>query len=155
MTLDMATTAATNISDDLLRQMTRVIVQEVEPERIILFGSRVRGDAQPGSDVDLLVSASPLGKAGAVAAKQPTCGALWQVSPYPRTSWSIARTKPPLCSNPPTTLSPMPYGRDRFFMSEDELPTRLLILARRDLRAAEIPYGQPEVGDGIGVIIPP
>jgi hypothetical protein len=34
-------------------------------------------------------------------------------------------------------------------MSEDELPSRLLALARRDLRAAELLQDQPEVGDGI------
>ena len=49
----MATTA--DVSDDLLLQMAQVIVQEVEPERIILFGSHARGEARPGSDVDLLV----------------------------------------------------------------------------------------------------
>ena len=49
----MATTA--DVSDDLLSQMAQVIVQEVEPERIILFGSHARGEARPDSDVDLLV----------------------------------------------------------------------------------------------------
>ncbi len=34
-------------------------------------------------------------------------------------------------------------------MSESELPSKLLALARRDLRAAEILRDQPEVGDGI------
>ncbi len=56
---------ATNIdvSDDLLSQMARVIVREVEPERIILFGSHARGDARPDSDVDLLViEREPFGK---------------------------------------------------------------------------------------------
>lgn len=46
----MATIA--DVSDDLLSQMAQVIVQEVEPERIILFGSHARGEARP---VDLLV----------------------------------------------------------------------------------------------------
>ena len=49
----MATIA--NVSDDLLSQMTQVIVHEVEPESVILFGSHARGEARPGSDVDLLV----------------------------------------------------------------------------------------------------
>ncbi|HEV7671834.1 MAG TPA: nucleotidyltransferase domain-containing protein [Thermoanaerobaculia bacterium] len=49
----MVTTA--NVSEDLLSQMAEVIVQEVKPERIILFGSHARGDARPDSDVDLLV----------------------------------------------------------------------------------------------------
>ena len=41
--------------DELLRQMVEVIVREADPEKIILFGSRARGDAKPDSDVDLLV----------------------------------------------------------------------------------------------------
>lgn len=46
----------TNSSEEiLLRQMVSTIVSEVAPEMIILFGSRARGDAQPDSDVDLLV----------------------------------------------------------------------------------------------------
>ncbi|MFY9822926.1 MAG: nucleotidyltransferase domain-containing protein [Thermoanaerobaculia bacterium] len=49
----MAATA--EVSDDLLSQMAQVIVQAVEPERIILFGSHTRGEARPDSDVDLLV----------------------------------------------------------------------------------------------------
>jgi predicted nucleotidyltransferase len=47
--------ATPDVSDELLRQMARVIVREVEPERIVLFGSHARGDARPDSDVDLLV----------------------------------------------------------------------------------------------------
>ena len=35
--------------------MTAVIVREVNPAQIILFGSRARGDAKPDSDVDLLI----------------------------------------------------------------------------------------------------
>jgi predicted nucleotidyltransferase len=57
----MTTTA--DVSDEMLRQMARVIVDEVEPERIILFGSHARGDARPDSDVDLLViEQEPFGK---------------------------------------------------------------------------------------------
>jgi uncharacterized protein len=39
----------------LLQQMIDIIVNEVNPETIILFGSRGRGDARPDSDVDLLI----------------------------------------------------------------------------------------------------
>jgi len=41
--------------DSLLQQMVEVIVREADPDAIILFGSRARGDARPDSDVDLLV----------------------------------------------------------------------------------------------------
>ncbi len=40
---------------ELLRQMVEIIVREADPEAIILFGSRARGDARPDSDIDLLV----------------------------------------------------------------------------------------------------
>ena len=42
-------------SEDMVRRMTEVIVREIHPAQIILFGSRARGDASPDSDVDLLI----------------------------------------------------------------------------------------------------
>jgi predicted nucleotidyltransferase len=38
-----------------LDQIAQQIVRELHPTRILLFGSRARGDARPDSDVDLLV----------------------------------------------------------------------------------------------------
>ena len=38
-----------------IHRMARMIVDEVDPEQVILFGSRARGDATENSDVDLLV----------------------------------------------------------------------------------------------------
>lgn len=38
-----------------IRKMVRLIVKQFHPDKIILFGSRARGDAGPDSDVDLLV----------------------------------------------------------------------------------------------------
>ncbi len=43
------------VIDDTLEIMTRRIVSGFQPERIILFGSYARGDANEQSDVDLLV----------------------------------------------------------------------------------------------------
>ena len=43
------------VSDSMLNQITECIVKEVNPVRIILFGSIARGNAREGSDVDLLV----------------------------------------------------------------------------------------------------
>jgi len=40
------------VTDDLLDHMVRAIVDEVDPEQVILFGSRARGDARDDSDVD-------------------------------------------------------------------------------------------------------
>jgi predicted nucleotidyltransferase len=44
-----------SISDELIDKMARQIVAEVDPERIVLFGSRARGEASEQSDVDFLV----------------------------------------------------------------------------------------------------
>ncbi len=41
--------------DDKIREMVRRIVERFDPEKVILFGSRARGDAGADSDVDLLV----------------------------------------------------------------------------------------------------
>src|SRR5512143_2066162 len=43
------------VSDPLLERMVGAIVEHVHPTRVILFGSRARGDAHPDSDYDLLV----------------------------------------------------------------------------------------------------
>jgi uncharacterized protein len=43
------------ITDDLITQMTRKIVEAVNPRKIVLFGSQARGDAGVSSDIDVLV----------------------------------------------------------------------------------------------------
>ena len=53
----------TQVDRALLERMVQAIVDEVDPEQVILFGSRARGDAGPGSDVDLIVVESgPFGE---------------------------------------------------------------------------------------------
>jgi len=42
-------------SDRLIEQVTRKIVERFDPKRIILFGSRARGEAQQDSDLDIFV----------------------------------------------------------------------------------------------------
>ena len=46
-----------SIDAELMKEVVRRIVATAHPKRIILFGSRARGDARPDSDVDLLVIA--------------------------------------------------------------------------------------------------
>lgn len=43
------------IDDNLIRDVTRRIVEHFHPRRIVLFGSHARGDATPDSDLDLMV----------------------------------------------------------------------------------------------------
>jgi predicted nucleotidyltransferase len=44
-----------SLNDALIRDIVRRIVDTVQPEKVILFGSQARGDARPNSDFDLLV----------------------------------------------------------------------------------------------------
>ena len=43
------------VTDELLQEMTDIIVKEVQPRKVILFGSHARGEAGPDSDLDFLV----------------------------------------------------------------------------------------------------
>jgi len=51
------TTGGPQAADDsaLLQQMVEALRATGQPERVILFGSRARGDARPDSDFDLLI----------------------------------------------------------------------------------------------------
>jgi uncharacterized protein len=43
------------VDQDLVADIVRCIVETAQPDKIILFGSRARGDARPNSDFDVLV----------------------------------------------------------------------------------------------------
>jgi predicted nucleotidyltransferase len=43
------------VSDDLLQEVTRRLVEQFRPEQVILFGSHVWGKPTAGSDLDLMV----------------------------------------------------------------------------------------------------
>ncbi len=46
---------AATVDTELIEQITRTIVGRFRPKRIVLFGSRARGDHRPDSDIDLFV----------------------------------------------------------------------------------------------------
>jgi len=43
------------MNGDVIPEIVRRIVQTAQPDKVILFGSRARGDARPDSDFDVLV----------------------------------------------------------------------------------------------------
>lgn len=43
------------LTDTVVHDIVRRIVDTVQPEKVILFGSQARGDARPNSDYDVLV----------------------------------------------------------------------------------------------------
>ncbi len=53
----------TAVTDSMLVRMVRAIVAGMDPEQVILFGSRTKGDERPDSDVDpIVVEAEPFGR---------------------------------------------------------------------------------------------
>jgi predicted nucleotidyltransferase len=46
-----------DLTPELLQEITHRIVDTIQPDKIILFGSRARDQASPDSDMDLLVIA--------------------------------------------------------------------------------------------------
>jgi predicted nucleotidyltransferase len=51
----MRRTISGPVTQAKIARMVKRIVQQFDPEQVILFGSHARGDAGPDSDVDLLV----------------------------------------------------------------------------------------------------
>ncbi len=47
-----------------IEEITRTIVERFRPRRVVLFGSRARGEFRPDSDVDLMVEMESLLKRG-------------------------------------------------------------------------------------------
>ena len=47
--------SAPPVTPDLLQEIVRRILRAGSPQKIVLFGSRARGDARPDSDIDLLI----------------------------------------------------------------------------------------------------
>jgi len=53
------------VSEELLAEITRRLVAELDPDAVYLFGSQAWGEPEDGSDVDLLVELSrPMGLFG-------------------------------------------------------------------------------------------
>ncbi|HXJ97158.1 MAG TPA: nucleotidyltransferase domain-containing protein [Terriglobia bacterium] len=50
-----ALNSSRSLDRDLIAEIVRRIVGRADPDKIIIFGSRARGDARPDSDVDVLV----------------------------------------------------------------------------------------------------
>ena len=55
------------VSQEVLNEIIRRIIEVAQPEKIILFGSAVRGEMGPNSDLDLLVIKAGVAHRGRLA----------------------------------------------------------------------------------------
>jgi predicted nucleotidyltransferase len=53
--MSFVATAPQILADERLRQIVQHILDVGHPQKIVLFGSRARGEAQPDSDYDVLI----------------------------------------------------------------------------------------------------
>jgi uncharacterized protein len=67
--------------DPVLEELTRTIVERIRPRRIVLFGSRARGDAEADSDYDIMVEVDA--DADVKSAERVASGL------FPRRRWSM------------------------------------------------------------------
>ena len=73
----MEKNVANATQSDLLPQFVSTLVEEAAPLRIILFGSRSRGEARPDSDYNLLVLEESFSSAQKKQRSWRTCGMSW------------------------------------------------------------------------------
>ncbi len=66
-----------SVTEADIRNIVRVIVDAIEPDRIVLFGSRATGDSHRESDLDLLVIRSE--PFDTTASRRKEMGRLWRL----------------------------------------------------------------------------
>jgi len=69
--------------DPVLRRIVEIIVKEIDPDKIILFGSRARGDYKEDSDYDILVLKEGVKPAERRPLQNKIRKAFWRESIYP------------------------------------------------------------------------
>ncbi len=69
--------------DPVLRRIVEVIVKEIDPDKIILFGSRARGDYKEDSDYDILVIKEGVRPEERRPLQRKIRRAFWRESIYP------------------------------------------------------------------------
>ena len=128
------------VDEALLQRMTAALVEAADPEQVILFGSRARGDAGPESDVDLIVvEAEPFGpERDRFAWRKRGCAARFPVSTSPWTSSSSAAMTWITGATRSTMCSPARSGKARCSMSDLKCARILVEAADKDVAALHL-----------------
>ncbi len=72
------------VTEELLQEMTEKIVREINPRKVVLFGSHARGTAGPDSDLDFLIIED--GPFNAQRSRRAEMTRLWMLFPDVRIS---------------------------------------------------------------------
>lgn len=70
------------VTEELLQEMTDKIVREINPRKVVLFGSHARGTARPDSDLDFLIIED--GPFNAQRSRRAEMARLWMLFPEVR-----------------------------------------------------------------------
>jgi predicted nucleotidyltransferase len=103
-----------------IEQMVQVIIDAANPEKIILFGSRARGDSRESSDIDLLIVESEA--FDAKRSRRKEMARLWRL------------------------LAPFPFAKDILVYSRDEVEYwrhSLNNIVAKALREGKVLYERP------------
>lgn len=106
------------LNQETIDQLVRVIVHEVNPQEVILFGSHARGDARPDSDVDVMV-----------IEQEPFSAERSRRAEYTKLSKALREF--------PTALDILLYSRDEFDYWKDS-PNHVVGRAQREGRVIHV-----------------
>ena len=101
------------VDETVLAEIVRRLVEAVDPDRIILFGSRVRGEERPDSDVDLMIIKASDDPSQGGRSPPIRC---WAASAFRRTSCGTRRKRWRTGPGYGITSSPGPCERAGCFM---------------------------------------
>ena len=138
------------VSDALLDRIVRVIVKEVEPEAVIVFGSQA---AAMRVRLRMLTLSSwrqiPSGQGAAGSRKQQGFTRRWRGFTFPRISWSTLWKTSTTGGIPSTICSRAHCGRGKLSMSDFKCAGMLLKAAERDIDALRVLIRSDEISNEI------
>lgn len=140
----------THVTDTFIDDMVQAIVDEVDPEQVILFGSRGKGDEREHSDVDLVVvEADPSARSEVATKRWSDSTTPWRAFRSQPTSLSIHAMTSITGATPSITCWRGRCGRARRSMSDVKCARMLFRAAEREIAALKFMRHSEEIPDEV------